>query len=266
MKTLSQHSWKVFAGISILFIGWGLHQIFVIPTFTDHWGWLTSDPEVVEYIKFWFRTHGIWTAVNGMFILLVAITGFRNQEQWAWWTLMYVPVHILLLTTQFYWLLFITVPLLLAAVWALWASRGQLKPSISNPRRVGWTIIFAVGLLFLYFAYDNFFVIPALGVHDPDRGWAWLTTDPEIIDYIKFYFRIFGLRVLAFGMLTIITAATGLRQGNRQAWGILFIVPMLIGLHVIVWPWMAPLLIGAILIPGIGLWLSTPKEKILPSE
>lgn len=94
----------------------------------------------------------------------------------------------------------------------------------------------------------------------------WLTTVPEIIDYIKFYFRVFGVRVLAFGMLTLLTAATGLRAGSPRAWGILLIVPILVGVHLFIWPWTAPLLLGVILFAGVGLWLSYPKEKEIRHE
>ena len=265
MKRVKSNAWLVFAFLGFLFIGWGLHQIFVIPTYDDHWAWLaTGDSEIWDYIKFRFQNHGLWTAANGIFILLVALTGLRNREYWAWWTLAYVPVHIILLTTLFYWLFFITIPLVFLATWSLWASRSQLRSGISNHRGFGWVILFAIGLLLLYFAYDNFFIIPALDVHDPDRGWDWLTTDPEIIDYIKFYFRVYGIRVFGFGMLTILTTVTGLRNGYRSAWIVLWTVPVLVIIHFFIWSWTAPILAGVLIIAGLGLWLSYPKIKPAP--
>jgi hypothetical protein len=241
----------------------------------DHWDWLTSDPEVIEYIKFWFRSHGIWTAANGLFFALVAATAFKHGERWAWWVLAYLPVHIILLTTQIYWMFFITLPLLALAGWSLWISRDNIRPASENGNKFGWIFFILIGLAFLYYAYDNIFVIPTLdaydpdrpwAAYDPDRPWAWLTTDPEVLDYIKFYFRLFGLRVLAFGMLTLLTAATGLHQGSRRAWGILFIVPILVSVHLFIWPWTAPILIGVILLSTVGLWLSYPKEKETVNE
>ncbi len=264
MDKFKSNFWIVFALIGFLFIGWGLHQIFVIPTYTDHWAWLsTGDPEIWDYIKGRFQNHGVWTAANGLFILIVALTGLRNQERWAWLTLAYVPVHILLLTIHFYWLFFITIPLMLITVWALWASRPHLSPSLSNRRCMGWLIVFVIGLLFLYFAYDNVFVIPALDVRDPNRGWDWLTTDHEIIDYIKFYFRIYGIRVFGFAVMTLLTTFYGLREGYRSAWNVLWLMPILLLIHILLWPWLTPLLLGFALFSGLGIWLAYPKAMAI---
>lgn len=173
MKSVKKHAWKILTAIGLLFVGWGIHQMFVIPTIApDHWAWLTSDPEAIGYFKFWFRHHGIWTTANGVFFTLVAATAFKHQERWAWWALAYLPVHIILLTTQFYWLFFITLPLLALAAWLLWASRNNMDPAPEPGHKFGWIFFIIIGLAFLYFAYDNLFVIPALEVHDPDRGWA----------------------------------------------------------------------------------------------
>lgn len=54
-----------------------------------------------------------------------------------------------------------------------------------------WGLLLLVGLAIAYFAYDNIIVIPALDRADPDRGWAWLTTDPAVIDDIKGWFCTF---------------------------------------------------------------------------
>lgn len=183
-----------------LLIAWGIHQIVIIPGFSpEHWAWLSSDFEIVDYIKFWFRNHGVWTTANGAFFTFIAAASFKKRTRWAWWALAYLPVHIILLTTQFFWLFFITIPLVLLSVWALWVTRDDLQPESSHRRNYGWVFFMVIGLGTLYFAYDNFFVIPALDVRDPDRGWAWLTTDPEIIDYIKFYFRVLELGCSRWG-------------------------------------------------------------------
>lgn len=262
MEKVKSNARIVFAFIGFLFIGWGLHQIFVIPTYTDHWTWLsTGDREIWDYVKFRFINQGVWTTGNGLFILLAALTGLRNGERWAWWTLAYVPIHILLLTTQFYWLFFITLPFALIAVWALLKSRPHLQPKLSNRRGFGWLIIFIMGLLFLYFAYDNFFVIPALDARDPERGWDWLTTDPEIIAYIKFYFRIYGIRVFGFAVMTLLATVYGLREGYRAAWSVLWLAPIVLLIHIFLWPWLSPILIGLALFAGFGLWLAYPLKR-----
>ncbi len=256
----ARHAWAVLFAIGFLLIGWGAHQIVNIPRVDpDHWSWLTSDLEVVEYAKFWFRIHGVWTLANGLFIAFVALTAFRQGERWAWLTLTYVPIHILLLTTRFYWLFFIGIPLIVLSGAALWVGQRPRRGPASSRPNPGWLFFVLIGLGLLYFAYDNFAVIPALDARDPDRGWSWLTTEPSIVQYIKFYFQIFGLRVLAFALLTILTAVTGLRKGSREAWLVLWILPLLVGVHFFFMPWIAPVLIGVILAAVLGLWWSAPK-------
>ncbi|MDX1616490.1 MAG: hypothetical protein R3300_19425 [Candidatus Promineifilaceae bacterium] len=260
LENLKNSVWIVFSLVGLSFIYWGIHQLFIIPGFDpEHWAWLTTDPEIIGYIKFWFRIQGLWTVANGLFITVVASTGFRWGERWAGWTLAYVPVHILLLTTQMYWLFIFTIPIALLLAWTLWISRGHLQLPQMNRRGYGWIGLFAIGLSLLFYAYDNFFAIPALDVHDPDRGWAWLTTVPEVIDYIKFYFRIFGVRVLAFAMMVLVTVVAGLRRGYRRAWRALLIVPILAAVHIIFWPWLVPLLIGLLLFVCLSLWLAHPR-------
>ncbi len=254
------HAWRILAASGLSWAGWGLHQLVFIPSFSpDHWDWLTTDPGVIEYIQFWFRIHGIWTLANGLFVAWIAFGALKHRQPWAWWTLVYLPVHILLLTFQAWWLSFLTIPLLLLVLTALWATRRHLLPATRNGQNAGWLLLLLIGLGILYYSYDNIAVIPALAADDADRGWAWLTTDTPVIDYIQFYFRVFGLRVLAFGLFTVLTAVTGLRVGDRQAWKAMLLVPLLTAAHLPLWPWLAPLLLGVLVISGIGLWLSYPK-------
>lgn len=79
---------------------------------------------------------------------------------------------------------------------------------------LSWVLIFIVGLGIAYFAYDNLIVIPALPADHPDRGWLWLTSDPEVIEYIQTWFRNFGIWVLAVAVFVIVISVTGFRQGN----------------------------------------------------
>ena len=261
MDKLARFSWLILTALGLLFIGWGLHQIANIPRFpADHWDWLTADPEVLEYIKFWFRIHGVWTLANGLFFTLTAATAFRLGEAWSRWALAYLPIHIALLTVRFYWLAIITVPIIIISALALRGGWKNAAGGAVTPPGRGWMVFIPVGLVILFYAYDNLFVIPALDPNDPERGWKWLTTDPDTIDYIKFYFRNLGLRVLSIGLLTLGTAWFGLRRGSRSAWRILWIVPALFLAHLYFWPWLAPALAGLALLAGAGLAFSYPKR------
>jgi hypothetical protein len=237
-----------------------LQQLVVIPgTSGEYWDWLSPTPELIDYIKWRFQNMGAFTLANGLFILGVSLTGLRQRERWAWAVLVIIPIYILFLTGIFHWLFFITIPLALLASWSLGSCYGELVPVVSKRRQAGWGIVFIVGLLLVYFAYDAFFIIPALDVRDPERGWDWLTTDPAHIQYIKLYFRVYGIHVFTFSMMTLLTVVFGLREGYPPAWKILWLVPLLIIVHVFIWPWLMPILIGVALLAGIGLGLSYPK-------
>ena len=125
-----------------------------------------------------------------------------------------------------------------------------------------WFLLFLVGLSFVYFAYDNLVVIPGLDPSDPDRGWVWLSTDPEVIEYIKFWFRNFGVWVLAVAVFVICISVTGFRKGERWAWYTLLYLPVHIGIHMMIWPWAIPILLVLMLMTLMGLLL--PYRRFFP--
>jgi hypothetical protein len=125
-----------------------------------------------------------------------------------------------------------------------------------------WVLLFLVGLLIAYFAYDYLVVIPGLDPADPNRGWRWLTTDPEVIEYIKFWFRNFGFWVLAVAFFVTIIAATGFRKGERWAWYALLYLPVHILIHMFIWPWTIPILLLLLIITVAGLLL--PFRRFFP--
>lgn len=106
-----------------------------------------------------------------------------------------------------------------------------------------WVIFLLLGLLILIFSAYNAFFIPALDPADPDMGWAWLTTNPEIIEYIKFNFRAQGMWIFVYGWLVIATSVGGFRQGERWSWLGLCSVPMVLLLMLLMMPWTLPVLI-----------------------
>jgi hypothetical protein len=119
-----------------------------------------------------------------------------------------------------------------------------------------WVIFLLLGLLILVFAWYNAFFIPALDPADPDMGWAWLTTDPEIIEYIKFNFRAQGMWIFAYGLLVIAAAVGGFRQGERWAWLGLCSVPLVLCLMLLMMPWTLPVLFLPLMLSIVALALS----------
>jgi hypothetical protein len=131
-------------------------------------------------------------------------------------------------------------------------------------QRYAWLFLFAVGLALLFYAYDNIIVIPALSPNDPDRGWEWLTRDPEIIDYIKFWFRIFGFWVLAVAVQVLVISATGYRKGQKWAFYSMLYLPVHVVIHMFIWPWLAPILAVTFLMIIAGLVL--PFRQFFPKN
>jgi hypothetical protein len=131
-------------------------------------------------------------------------------------------------------------------------------------QRYAWIFLFAVGLALLYYAYDNIIAIPALSPNDPERGWEWLTRDPEVIDYIKFWFRLFGFWVLAVAVQVLVISATGYRKGQKWAFYSMLYLPVHVVIHMFIWPWLAPIMAIILLMIIAGLVL--PFRQFFPKN
>jgi len=129
-------------------------------------------------------------------------------------------------------------------------------------KRWSWFVFLLLGLLILVFAAYNAFFIPAIDPADADMGWAWLTTDPEIIEYIKFNFRAQGMWIFGYALLVIATAVGGFRQGDRWAWLGLCSVPLVLVLMALMMPWTLPVLIVPLLLALAALATSYNQRAI----
>lgn len=57
-------------------------------------------------------------------------------------------------------------------------------------------------------------------------GGSWdqlVATAPETAGYITVIFRMYGIYIVAFGLLAVVIAATAFRRGNRWAWWTLLV-------------------------------------------
>lgn len=129
-------------------------------------------------------------------------------------------------------------------------------------RKNAWLLIFAVGLVLLIYAYDNVVVLPGMPPDDPERGWAWLTQEPAVLDYIQSWFRTFGLWVLAVAVFVLVVSATGYRSGQRWAFYSLLYLPLHIVIHMLLWPWLIPIL--ALLLLMVLAGLALPLRQFFP--
>ena len=128
-------------------------------------------------------------------------------------------------------------------------------------QRNAWILIFVVGFAFLFFAYGNIIVIPNLVPDDPDRGRDWLTRDTKVIDYTKFWFRNFGLWVLAVAIHILVVSATRYRTGEKWAVYSLLYLPVHIVIHMFIWSWTIPILTITLIVLIAGLAL--PVRRFL---
>lgn len=128
-------------------------------------------------------------------------------------------------------------------------------------KRFGWIVFLLIGVLILLWSAYNAVLVPALDPADPERGWAWLTTDPETIEYIKFIFRFMGIWQIGYGLL-VMMAAFGLRNGHRWAWTGLWSIPLVGILLVPMMPWIIPV-VAVPLLAAIGFlfYLRPAREK-----
>jgi len=113
--------------------------------------------------------------------------------------------------------------------------------NVRDPRRHTWMLFIAYALLFVAFAAYNYLYIPNIEPADPDQGWAWLTLDPDVIEYIKFNFRVLGTWVLGFAVLVGALAGLGLRNRQRAAWFAAWYVPAHVLLVSSLMPWVLPI-------------------------
>lgn len=145
-------------------------------------------------------------------------------------------------------------------------SHGQVAPAWScqtgdvpdretRRLRLGAAIFGLIAVAILAFAAYNYIYVPALDPADPNRGWAWLTSDVETVDYIKFYFRMQGIWQLGFAIL-VLAAAGCLHHGSRRAWLGLWSVPVVLLLVGAQAPWTLPVLAAPILLSLVALMLT----------
>jgi hypothetical protein len=123
--------WIVFLGLGILMLAFSLHNALYIPLFTPaaHWQWLTSETDVLDYIRYYFRVQGIWQLGFAVMVLITAVTGYRRRQLWAWYAMWSVPLVLVLVTLMMVWLIPITGLLIIAAAAALLLSRSQFSPA-----------------------------------------------------------------------------------------------------------------------------------------
>lgn len=147
-----RHAWKVFFGLSIIIVLFGLGDMLTGgSTFQDAeaptlkgisgmtWEQLgAASPNAATMIDYLVRAGGASLFVVGLFSLSVALTGFRRGERWAWYTMWLWP----------FWLVLIILLLL--------SAYKQSGPGVPPPL-VSGSIFFVVTVLTLGLSFHKFF-------------------------------------------------------------------------------------------------------------
>jgi hypothetical protein len=122
-----------------------------------------------------------------------------------------------------------------------------------------WVVFLLIGLIILVSSLQNIIFLPLV---TPEGRLDWLTSDPEVLDYVAMHFRILGVWQLALGLLVLAIAVTGLRQRQLWAWTVMWIVPVLLLGVTLVMPWLVPFT-PALLILAAGTLLLSRSEFAL---
>ena len=72
--------WLGFFVFGVLLSAYGLYAITLPDLMPDHWDWLTSDENAVEYITGVFRIIGLNALGFGIFVSIASATAYRKDK------------------------------------------------------------------------------------------------------------------------------------------------------------------------------------------
>lgn len=121
-KHYDKYAWLLFlpSGISLLAFSFIelLGSYFFDPELKNLI-WLTSDSRILGFIRWNFTLQSLFAIGFGIFIIATSLTGYRRQERWAWYALLYLPLFLLAYQVLAYWTWPITIPLLIISLLGL---------------------------------------------------------------------------------------------------------------------------------------------------
>ena len=97
-----KYGWTVFLCLGLLWMVVGLYQVFspgeLLNTDAQlitgmSWSELkTSSPLATDLVRFHYGSMGLLKTSWSLFVLAIALTGYRKGEKWAWYTLWLAPL------------------------------------------------------------------------------------------------------------------------------------------------------------------------------
>ena len=125
--------WLGFFVFGVLLSAYGLYAITLPDLMPDHWDWLTSDENAVEYITGVFRIIGLNALGFGIFVSIASATAYRQGQRWAWFAFWYLPVFFAL-AIPFTWPRFFWAPFMVISLATLIGSYRRFFRESEGPR------------------------------------------------------------------------------------------------------------------------------------
>lgn len=121
-RAYEKHAWMIFLALGILWLVVGLMQAFqpdeLLETDAQRvtgmsWSELeASSPEATELVSYHYFEMGLLKISWSLFVLAIALTGYRRGERWAWYTMWLVPICLVSYAIFYaYWFGGVSVPM-----------------------------------------------------------------------------------------------------------------------------------------------------------
>src|SRR5665647_207890 len=119
MKFYEKYAWVILLAVGLLWLVVGIVALFQpegigetdVQSVTNMpWSELkASSPAAANFVNFVYGQSGLHGMHAAFFVIVIALTGYRRGEKWAWYTMVSVPVYLvscLLYTSIFICLLY----------------------------------------------------------------------------------------------------------------------------------------------------------------
>ena len=120
-KPIKQYFWIFFIIVGLLHLGLAVNSFCILCQEPSRLDWLTRDPEILDYLLLVWRLVGLFELGLSLVMMIIAATGYRRRQKWAWHLLwLWLPI-LIGETILMYWLLPFLAPLIaLVLIGQLW--------------------------------------------------------------------------------------------------------------------------------------------------
>jgi hypothetical protein len=104
MKFYEKYAWVILLAVGLLWVVVGIVAVFQpegigetdVQSVTNmSWSELkASSPAAANFVNFVYGQSGLHGIHAAFFVIVIALTGYRRGEKWAWYTMVSVPVYL----------------------------------------------------------------------------------------------------------------------------------------------------------------------------